>query len=98
MGGAGAAGAIGLGMLVTGVAGCTGCVTGGFTATGGFEDAGVEEAGVVAEPGGWTGVDGRGIRVIGVIVGALLIFGNGEIGVRFPVGGGIRVTGVDTDR
>ena len=82
-------------MLVTGVAGCTGCVTG---ATGGFEDAGVEGAGVVTEPGGWTGIDGGGIRVMGVVVGTLLMVGNGEIGVRFPVGGGIRVTGVDTDR
>ena len=39
------------------------------------------------------GVDGGGMRVTGVRIGAPLGFGRGT-GLRFPDGGGIRVTGV----
>jgi hypothetical protein len=46
--------------------------------------------------GSWIGVEGRGMRVTGVI-GERATFGRG-IGSRFPEGGGIRVTGVPTIR
>jgi hypothetical protein len=80
-----------LGTAVDGVAGGS---TGGFTA-GGLDDAGVEGAGGLCELEGATCVEGRGMRVMGVVTGALLTF---VIGVIVPVGGGIRVTGVDAVR
>lgn len=80
------------------VVGGTGWTVGGFTTADGLDNAGVAGAGLAELTVGWTGVDGGGIRVIGVVIGARLIFGKGGIDVIFPVGGGIRVTGVDNGR
>lgn len=61
------------------------------------EVSGVSVAGV-AGFGGIIGViEGGGIRVTGVLIGARLTEGN-AIGFRLPEGGGMRVTGVDIKR
>ena len=61
------------------------------------EVTGVGVAGVAGFAGTVDGVEGRGMRVTGVAIGARWT-GGGGIGVKLPEGGGIRVTGVESGR